>query len=269
LKCFDHLLDAATGLWQKSYGSGSRLELRARFASTLELGSSSVAPTDVELLRLRIEQEHLAHFGARRLSAELEDEQERDAALAGDRALVAYERKWAKRLVGLQRVHPRRWCLPGLSDAELRDELTLRLIDGLRGPREELARYERAGKEWGLVLLSSERRRLRRDFRLNVVLAEPPLVFDRALTGEEHLLEGEHDALLARAREQAECALSRPQRSWYAAMLLTAQAGAFFEASGRLNLSEVSRTCGKNRSSATRAFEELKRVFTQELEKLT
>ncbi len=261
---YDDALYAARLRWRRSFGSGSRRELETRAAAVVEPERNDAR----EALIVEVEREHVARYGLRRLAAELEDERERDAAVAGDRALVSYERKWARRLAKLQRLHAARWCLAGLSDSELRDELTLRLIGSLRSPSADRTRYERAGKEWGLVLFTDERRALRRNFRLNVVLAEPPVACDRAPTIEERLLEHEHGALLTRAEAQAESTLSRPQQRWYAAMRGAANAGAFFEASGKLNLAAVSRACGRTRSSATRAFHELETAFTRELEKL-
>jgi hypothetical protein len=259
----DDVLSAACRRWCRSFGAGSRRELETRARAALEL-----ADEDAEALVAELEQEHVGRYGARRLAAELDDERERDAAVADDRALVLYERKWARRLAKLQRRHAARWCLAGLSAAELRDELTLRLIGALRSAHVDRARYERAGKEWGLVLFTHERRALRRNFRLNVVLAEPPLAFGLGATQEERLLEHEHATLLARAEASAESTLTRPQQRWYAAMRDAANAGGFFETSGKLNLAAVSRARGRNRSSATRAFHELETVFARELEKL-
>src|SRR5688572_4265909 len=77
--------------------------------------------------------------------------QERDAAAIDDRALVRYQAKWEKALARLQRAHPARWSVRGWSPEEVRAELTLRLIEVLRGDRSEHARWERDGKEWALV----------------------------------------------------------------------------------------------------------------------
>jgi hypothetical protein len=70
------------------------------------------------------------------------------------------------------------------------------------------------------------------------------------------------------AGRRAEETLSRPQRTWLAAMKLSANAGAFFESSGNFNLAAASRVLTKDRSSAHRAFGELQSHFGQELEKL-
>jgi hypothetical protein len=194
------------------------------------------------------------------------DVHERDSALADDTALVAYERKWARRLARLQRAHPGRWRVPGLSDEELRDELTLRLIDAVRTQPEERAQ-EQPGKEWGLFFLERQLARLRSAFKLKIVLAEPAGAIEHGLNEEERLLERESERLFATARERAERSLSQPQRRWLAAMKMSANAGAFFEQSGKPNLAAASRLLEKNRSSAQRAFGELSRVFTNELRK--
>jgi hypothetical protein len=64
-------------------------------------------------------------------------------------------------------------------------------------------------------------------------------------------------------RERAEASLSKPQRQWYAAMRMAANAGSFFEASGDLNLSAAARVLDKNRSSAQRAFAEIRTAFAR------
>jgi hypothetical protein len=51
-------------------------------------------------------------------------------------------------------------------------------------------------------------------------------------------------------------------------MKMTANAGAFFESSGELNLAAVSRVLDKDRSSAHRAFEEISHRFCRELDAL-
>jgi len=264
----EDLVPTGAAVWQRRYGTGSILELSARLSHAFELDGIRRGMGEQELLCARVEHEHVTRYGARQLATEADDERQRDAALDGDRALVAYERKWAGSISVLQRRHPSRWRLPGLSDEELRDELTLRLVAALRGDPCELRRHCRAGKAWGLVFLAHERSRLRRDFRLNIVLADPPLAFERQASGEEALIEHEHATVRERARARAESTLSRPQRDWYAAMRTAANAEHFFEASGKLNLSEAARARGKNRSTATRAFAELTHVFSRELAKL-
>jgi hypothetical protein len=212
----------------------------------------------------------VSKYGLRNLRAELEDERARDWAITDDHALVAYQTKWAKRLARLQRAHANRWRLRGLSDPELRDELTLRLIDAVRTKPEARAAHNRPGQEWGLLFLAHERDVLRGGFRLNVVLADPArdLEHARCVSEEERIIEGQSAGILAIARERAERGLSRPQRRWLAAMRIAANAGAFFASSGQLNLSAASRLLGKNRSSAVRAFDELKQRFGRERRKL-
>lgn len=195
----------------------------------------------------------------------------RDAARADGAALVRYERKWALRLLRLQRAHPGRWRVPGLSDEELRDTLTLRLIEALLVEPEARAFEQESvarGKEWGLLVLEHELRRLRATFKLKIVLEDPAFEPARAPDEEEHLLERESERLHTLARENAERSLTRPQRKWLAALKLSARSGAFFESSGKPNLAAASRLLEKNRSSAQRAFGELSRHFGGELAKL-
>jgi hypothetical protein len=206
--------------------------------------------------------------GERTLSREARDVRERDAAVTSDAALVRYEAKWRAALERLFRVHPARWAVPGLSDGEVIDELTLRLIEAVRSNSGELQRHHRPGREWGLSFLAGERRRLRRSFRLNVVLADVTPVLDRTLTEEEQLIEHQTKECYELARARGERSLSRPQRRWLAALKEGADAGAFFEASGNLNLAAASRLNGKHRSSAQRAFRELERHFGRELARI-
>lgn len=205
-------------------------------------------------------------------AAEL-DARMRDAARVDGAALVRYERKWALRLVRLQRAHPGWWRLPGLSDEELRDALTLRLIEALVADSEPSARALEQealarGKEWGLVVLERELRRLRAAFKLKIVLEDPVFEHQPAPGEEDRLLELETVRLRALAGENAERSLTRPQRKWLAALKVSARSGAFFEASGKPNLAAASRLVEKNRSSAQRAFGELSRHFARELAKL-
>jgi hypothetical protein len=252
--------------WTASFGTGSRAELREALARALRAD----AGVDVDEARARIERAHVSKYGPRSLRAELEDERARDGAVTDDDALVAYQAKWTARLAKLQRLHPNGWRLPGLSDQELRDELTLRLIDAVRTMPDARAAHHRAGKEWGLLFLAHQRNVLRGGFRLKVVLADPTAHHgrERSFTEEERLIEAQSTSILALACERAERGLSRPQRRWLSAMKTAASAGAFFESSGRLNLSAASRLLGKNRSSAIRAFQELQSRFAGEREKL-
>ncbi len=249
-----HALARADATWALSYGTGSRRELRERLDRL----------QDAE----RAEREHQATYAAGALAAEFADECAREAARTSDAALVAYERKWAKRLAKLQRAYPGRWRVPGLSAEELQSELTLRLIDAVRTKPDELAKHQRAGREWGLAYLTQQRRAIRDGFRLEVVLEDPSPAPDCCPNEEERLVTAESRALLDLARERAEGSLTRPQRRWLSALKLTANAGQFFESSGKLNLAAASRVLSKNRSSAQRAFGELQQHFGQELRKL-
>jgi len=197
----------------------------------------------------------------------LADRTQRDAAIVDDLALVAYEAKWQKKLVTLQRTYPARWRVAGLSDEEVRDLLTLRLIEAVRRADPGELSQQRPGREWGLLVIQVELRALRRVFKLNVTPAdfgEAP-VSSRAPDQEEQWLEGEMERARALAQAQAERGLSRPQRQWLAALKLSARAGGFFESSAEPNLSAASRVLGKNRSSAQRAYRELQTRFTAEL----
>jgi len=200
--------------------------------------------------------------------AALADERDRAAARADDGALVAYEAKWTRKLRRLQRAHPERWHVPGLSPEEVRDILTLRLIEAVRGAGPSPSIQRTAGKEWGLALAEAELQALRRKFRLRAVpvdfrAAPPPA--RHAPSHEELWLDAEAQALRASAGRRAELGLSRTQRRWFSALKSSAAAGAFFETSDEPNLSAASRLLGKDRSSAQRAYRELQRRFTAAL----
>ena len=199
--------------------------------------------------------------------AEHHDRVQRDAARFDDEALVQYEAKWQRKLRRLQQTFPERWRVPGLSDEEVRDLLTLRLVEAVRqAPPAELA-LSRPGREWGLLILQREQRKLRQAFRLPAIPVDfrETSVEMRGLDQEERLLQGESERLFSAAEQRAEQGLSRPQRRWLAALKLSARAGGFFEASAEPNLSAASRVLGKNRSSAQRAYRELQARFAREL----
>lgn len=150
---------------------------------------------------------------------------------AARRNLGACEAKWRRRLQNLQHAYPARWRVPGLSEEEVRDILTLRLIEVVRTEASDFSKYERAGREWGMQCL------------------------------QEHL----RARVRALAQQRAELGLSRPQRQWLAALKRSVNAGAFFDSSERPNLSAASRVLGKDRSSAQRAYRELQSRFIEEL----
>jgi hypothetical protein len=203
------------------------------------------------------------------LSADLAEERERAAARSDDAALVAYESKWAGKLRKLQKAHPERWAVPGLSQEEVRDLLTLRLIESLRADEPSLSLRPIPGKEFGLLFLERELRRLRKAFRLRTIpvdfRASPPPGRQHALNQEEVCLDLEARTLRASAQRRAESHLSRSQHRWLSALKRSAEAGTFFKASAEPNLSAASRLLGKNRSSAQRAFRQLQQRFAAAL----
>jgi hypothetical protein len=209
----------------------------------------------------------LSARSARALGAEQRDRSERDAALTDDDALVAYEAKWQRRLGKLQRAFPARWRVAGLSDEEVRDLLTLRLLEAVRRADSEALALARPGREWGLLIAQRELRALRKGFRLNVVLADQGegRLPSRGPNQEDAWLDHEATRSRCLAQARAEQGLSAPQRRWLGAFRASAEQGAFFEASAEPNLSEASRALGKHRSSALRAYRELQARFSAEL----
>ena len=209
----------------------------------------------------------VAEPSLRALQNEHSDRAQRELARSDDAALVRYEAKWQRKLRRLQQTFPERWRVAGLSDEEVRDILTLRLIEAVRQASPEELALARPGREWGLLIVQRELRALRRAFKLAAV----PVDFNAAalpqaeLDQEEQLLAGESARLYSLAQQRAEQGLSRPQRQWLAAMKLSARAGGFFAASAEPNLSAASRVLGKNRASAQRAYRELQARFSREL----
>jgi hypothetical protein len=258
-------LDEAHADWATRLGRASVAALRARLGEALE---RTDAHEPLVRLRQQLEAEHRARHSSRALRAELEDDRDRDAAASDDAALVAYEAKWRRRLQRLQRVHRGRWRVPGLSEEEVRDQLTLALIEAVRVSPE--AEPGRAGKEWGLVVLRGGLRALRRSFRLDTVCAsvEDPPLLSLPRSFEEQYLEREADATRDLARERAQRSLSRTQRRWLDAFEQSARAGAIFDASQQPNLSAAARLLGRDRSSAQRAYRELQSRFMREQERL-
>jgi hypothetical protein len=202
--------------------------------------------------------------------AALTDERERREAATSAQALVRYQDKWARRITRLQRAHPERWRVAGWSDEEVRDSLTLRLIEAVLAPSDESTPASPSpapgGKEWGLRVIERNLAFLRKTFRLRtrVMDLRNAALPGQAPTEEERWLEREEEATRSLAEREAETHLSRPQKRWLAAMKLAARGGAFFRASAAPNLSAASRLLGKNRSSGQRAFRELQSRFDRE-----
>jgi len=208
--------------------------------------------------------------GERALARAMNDHRERTLAEGDDAALVRYLSKWQGKLRRLQRRYPERWGVPGLSDDEVRDLLTLRLFEALRGPDPSERLLQQPGREWGLLMLRLALGELRRSFKLRVAPGETDASpgYWHALNPEEQWLEDEAERGRAQAQARAEGGLSKPQRAWLAALKVSALSGGLFAASGEPNLSAASRVVGKDRSSAQRAYQELKARFTRELERL-
>jgi len=160
---------------------------------------------------------------------------------------------WDQAIARMQRRHPARWAVRGWSPEEVRDALTLALVEQANEPP--------------LDVIRTKLKELKKAHRLDVRVAEipdAPVRLPPRATEEEQLIEAETASLFASARARAEASLSQPQRRWYAAMRMAANAGEFFESSDTLNLSAAARLLDKNRSSATRAYEELRTTFQRE-----
>jgi hypothetical protein len=167
--------------------------------------------------------------------------------------------QWDRKLRRLQRAHPERWHVATWSDDEVRGALTLRLI-------ERAMVDARDDDEWALAIVTERLAELRRANRLRSTpmdLRGAPLM-QAIPSHEDRFLEHEDDACRAIAGLHAEQRLTKPQRAWLHAMRDAAERGAFFASTGELNLSAASRLLGKHRSSAQRAWEELRIRFMRE-----
>jgi hypothetical protein len=186
-----------------------------------------------------------------------------DVMTSRDDVLVAFLERWQRSISRLQRAYPARWHVPGLSDEEVRDALTLRLLEAAR---EEAPPPEPAERDWALGIVRRHLALLRKSFRLGAT----PMDFRGAVLSqrepdqEQRFLERESDACRADAAANAKERLSTPQRRWLAAFKMAANGGQFFETSHEPNLSAASRVIGKHRSSAQRAYKELQTHFQRE-----
>lgn len=248
--------------WSLHYGTGSLATLAAAV-------SESERRLEPEAWRAQAgdaERRHLSRYGARALSAEKADELARDAARANGDALVEYQAHWDVRLRRMARRHPERFYAPGLSAEEVRDTLTLELVSAVRSPERD-AEFTLPGKEWGLLVVTTELRELRRRFRLEVETVDfRMLTLQRnEPTQEERWLEREAEVCQEESTKAAVQRLTASERQWFAALRLAARQGQFFETSDRPNLSAASRVLGKDRSSAHRAYREIQVHFQAEL----
>jgi hypothetical protein len=204
---------------------------------------------------------------ARRKYATLSGTHPLDVMTSRDDALVAFFERWQRSIGRLQRAYPARWHVPGLSDEEVRDALTLRLLEAAREGDPPPAPAER---DWALGIVRRPLAALRKSFRLGAIAMDfrGAVLCQREPDQEQQFLERETAACRADAAANAKERLSTPQRRWLAAFKMAANADQFFEASHEPNLSAASRVIGKNRSSAQRAYKELQTHFQRERRRL-
>lgn len=250
--------------WKLRYGAGSVWSLMHAWCAAAPELDADGQPVYGD--SGRVEQQHIESWGSRALRSEKHDELARDEARAHDAALVAYQSHWERRLKQLARRYPERFAAPGLSPEELRDTLTLHLIEAVRHPERD-SEFTLPGKEWGLVVVTAQLRELRRRFRLRAEVTDLRTVtlLQEGCSAEDLWLERESRECATWAAAAAERGLSASEKQWYAALRAAARQGAFFEASDRLNLSAASRLVGKDRSSAHRAYREIQAQFQAQL----
>lgn len=266
--CHREAVARAVARWSSRFGAASTAELEARLTSALA-EHEAPAPEEADRLCVQLEGAHEARFGRAALAAEYADDEARALARSNGPALARYQQKCDRAFARLQRAHPQRWRVAGLSDDEVRDALTLRLIELIVATPADAPRG-RPGKAWSLCVAQAHLAHLRRSFRLGALPTDfdATPVLERAPGLEERWIELEADHRRALAGERAEHQLNRPQRRWLAAMQHAAADGEFFASSDQLNLSAAARQLGKNRSSAQRAYGALQECFRRELERL-
>jgi hypothetical protein len=263
----------AVARWSSRFGRASTAALQAALVSTLAAQDARLTPellaVECERLGLELERAHEARFGRAALAAECADDEARALAGSSGPALARYQQKWDRTFARLQRAHPQRWRVAGLSDDEVRDALTLRLIELIVAPPVDAPRG-RPGKASSLCVAEAHLALLRRSFRLGALPTDfdATPVLERAPSLEERCIELEADQRRTLAGERARHQLNGPQRRWLAAMQHAAADGEFFASSDQLNLSAAARQLGKNRSSAQRAYGALQDCFQRELERL-
>jgi hypothetical protein len=263
----------AVARWSSRFGRASTAELEAALVSALAAQDARLTPellaVECERLCLELERAHEARFGRAALAAEWADDEARALAGSSGPALARYQQKWDRTFARLQRAHPQRWRVAGLSDDEVRDALTLRLIELIVAPPVD-APQGRPGKASSLCVAEAHLALLRRSFRLGALPTDfdATPVLERAPSLEERCIELEADQRRTLAGERAQHQLNGPQRRWLAAMQHAAADGEFFASSDQLNLSAAARQLGKNRSSAQRAYGALQECFQRELERL-
>lgn len=176
--------------------------------------------------------------------------------------LIAYLSAWARSLSRLQRAYPARWRVPGLSEEEVRDALTLRLLEAAWG---ETA-VPLPDRATALRMMREQLAALRKRFRLGATPTDfdEATLRDRSESEEARWLELEEDACRREAAAAAGTRLSKHQRRWLTAFELAANDGAFFASSDAPNLSAASRVMRRHRSSAQRAYQQLCAQFQHE-----
>lgn len=160
---------------------------------------------------------------------------------------------WERKIRRLQRAHPERWHVRGWSDEEVRDALTLRVLEVAACDEETIA-----------AAVRERLNELRRTFRLRVRAVDEMPSWREVGSDEERILEREQDVSRATAGARAESRLGSAQRRWLEAMRSAANDGAFFASSDDLNLAAAARALGKDRSSAKRAWDVLRARFARE-----
>jgi hypothetical protein len=177
---------------------------------------------------------------------------ERDRALI-TMDMIELQRAWDAKIRRMQRAHPARWHVRGWSDEEVRDDLTLRVLE--HATCDETA-IERAVRE--------RLNELRRTFRLRVHAVAATPSWRNVPSDEERFIEREGDVARKSAGDRAERRLGAPQRKWLGAMRVAAERGEFFASSDDLNLSAAARVLGRDRSAAKRAWDVLRARFARE-----
>ncbi|HZH17839.1 MAG TPA: hypothetical protein VE057_26035 [Archangium sp.] len=196
--------------------------------------------------------------GLKALQREWVDQQVRDAAATNDEGVLRLWDHVQAKLRRLMNANRSQWFIPGTPAGEFIENARLEVLAALRSG--ELARHEHAGREAivDFVVRFRNRERKRR------TIAEVLLPTDVIRPREEALIRQDTEAearLYARERERLLGKLpehlTRIQRRWLTAMR------ADVTWNDDLNLARVAQQLERNRSSASRAAEEIASVLRE------
>jgi hypothetical protein len=248
-------------------GAASFRELRESWASALrwaqrkhdpERGSFAAFARSVVWTKA---QQFRRRYTRVALHRELRDEELRREALRGDANLAKYLHTGQLLMAQAQRAFPRRWYIPGMTEEDVRGELSIRLLEHVRSGR-PWEPYERVGRAATFVFCDRGRRSLKKrrqiyeltesGFTADDLVSHAPSPEDMASTASTA-------AYLRGVYEAAAQKMSKTQRTWFHRM----RADVAWH--GDLNEARVADQLERSRSAASRAKDAVRDVIAGEL----